>query len=482
MSECECAELIILYFIRFYLPYPPYSLYQGTRDYEPEEMAVREKVMDAIKSVFRKHGAVTIDTPVFELKEILMGKYGEDSKLIYDLQDQGGELCALRYDLTVPFARFLAMNKQFRQMKRYQIAKVYRRDQPIMTKGRYREFYQCDFDIAGGNFEPMLPDAEVFKVIHEILTSVDVGKFVIKCNHRAVLDGIFEISGVPEERFRATCSAVDKLDKSPWSAVRTEMITEKGIPENVADRIGEFVKLRGGAELIDELLSRDEIKGNERASKGLEDLKLLFGFLKLFGIEADVSFDMSLARGLDYYTGVILEAVLLGQKAGQEVGSVAGGGRYDNLVGMFSGSTQIPCVGASVGIERLFALIKKRAESAGPIKTCPIQVFVAAAGGDLLEERMRVLQELWSNEIPSEITMKRKVKPLDQFNYCEKNSIPIAVVLGPGELERGILKIRRISDRYEVEAPRDNFIPIVKDLLQGGSLTCDEITKKISNL
>ena len=119
-------------------------------------MAIREKVIDTIKGVFKKHGAVTIDTPVFELKEILTGKYGEDSKLIYDLQDQGGELCALRYDLTVPFARFLAMNKQFRTMKRYHIAKVYRRDQPIMTKGRYREFYQCDFDIAGGNFEAML--------------------------------------------------------------------------------------------------------------------------------------------------------------------------------------------------------------------------------------------------------------------------------------------------------------------------------------
>lgn len=430
-------------------------------------MAIREKVMDTIKGVFKKHGAVTIDTPVFELKEILTGKYGEDSKLIYDLQDQGGELCALRYDLTVPFARFLAMNKQYRTMKRYQIAKVYRRDQPIMTKGRYREFYQCDFDIAGGNFEAMLPDAEVFKVIHEILSAVDVGKFVIKCNHRAVLDGIFEIAGVPSDRFRVICSAVDKLDKLPWSSVKLEMINEKGIPEDVADRIGEFVKLRGGSELIEELLSRPEIQSNESAKKGLEDLKLLFGFLDIFGITSDVSFDMSLARGLDYYTGVILEAVLLGQKSGQEVGSVAGGGRYDNLVGMFSGSTQIPCVGASVGIERLFALIEKKTKSEGPVKTCPVQVFVAAAGGDLLEERMKVLQELWSSSIPSEITMKRKVKPLDQFNYCEKNSIPVAVVLGPGELEKGIVKVRRISDRFEVEAPRDNFIPAVRKLLNG---------------
>ena len=441
-------------------------------------MAIREKVMDTIKGVFKKHGAITIDTPVFELKELLTGKYGEDSKLIYDLQDQGGELCALRYDLTVPFARFLAMNKQYRTMKRYHIAKVYRRDQPIMTKGRYREFYQCDFDIAGGNFEAMLPDAEVFKVIHEILSAVDVGKFVIKCNHRAVLDGIFEIAGVTEDRFRAICSAVDKLDKQPWSEIRSEMINEKGLAEEAADRIGEFVKLRGGSELIDELLSRSEIQANERAKKGLEDLKLSFGFLKLFGITGDVSFDLSLARGLDYYTGVILEAVLLGQKSGQEVGSVAGGGRYDNLVGMFSGSTQIPCVGASVGIERLFALIEKKAKAGGPVKTCPVQVFVAAAGGDLLEERMSVLQELWAANLPAEMSMKRKVKPLDQFNYCEKNAIPVAVVLGPGELEKGILKVRRISDRYEIEVPRGNFIPAVRQLLDGVS----EITSGISAL
>ena len=326
----------------------------------------------------------------------------------------------------------------------------------------------------------MLPDAEVFKVIHEILSAVDVGKFVIKCNHRSILDGIFEISGVPEDKFRSICSAVDKLDKQPWSIVRTEMIDEKGLSEAAADKIGEFVKMRGGVELIKRLLEREDVQGNQRAKNGLEELELMFGFLELFGIAGDVSFDMSLARGLDYYTGVILEAVLLGQKAGQEIGSVAGGGRYDNLVGMFSGSTQIPCVGASVGIERLFALITKKAKTENSCKTCPIQVFVAAAGGDLLEERLGVLKELWAAQIPSEITMKRKVKPLDQFNYCEKNSIALAVVLGPGELARGIIKIRRISDRHEIEAPRDNFIPILRKLLIESEVV--DITEKIEKL
>ena len=200
------------------------------------------QVFAAIKRVFKRHGGVEIDTPVFELKEVLTGKYGEDSKLIYDLADQGGELLSLRYDLTVPFARFLAMNS-VGNIKRYHIAKVpsptsphlsrpppravfiycfitprclqvYRRDQPQLNRGRYREFYQCDFDVAG-SYSPMVPDAEVITVATEILSSLPVGPFLIKLNHRKLLDAIFEICGVPAEKFRPICSAVDKLDKVP---------------------------------------------------------------------------------------------------------------------------------------------------------------------------------------------------------------------------------------------------------------------------
>ncbi|VEL15307.1 unnamed protein product, partial [Protopolystoma xenopodis] len=150
-------------------------------------MAVLEDVFTIIRNCFKRHDAVTIDTPVFELKEVLTGKYGEDSKLIYDLQDQGGELLSLRYDLTVPFARYVAMNK-IKNIKRYQIGKVYRRDNPAMTKGRFREFYQCDFDIAG-DYGPMLADVECVRVIHEILSDLKIGDFVINVNHRSILDG-----------------------------------------------------------------------------------------------------------------------------------------------------------------------------------------------------------------------------------------------------------------------------------------------------
>lgn len=191
---------------------------KGTRDYNPEQMALRLGVIDKIVSIFKNHGAETIDTPVFELKEILTGKYGEDSKLIYDLADQGGEILSLRYDLTVPFARYLAMNK-ITNIKRYQIAKVYRRDNPSTLRGRYREFYQCDFDIAG-QYDLMLPDVECLRVIYEALQAFNLQPFVMKVNHRLILDGILTVCGVPKDKTRSICSAIDKLDKSPWDEVK----------------------------------------------------------------------------------------------------------------------------------------------------------------------------------------------------------------------------------------------------------------------
>ncbi|CAH0759308.1 unnamed protein product [Diatraea saccharalis] len=310
---------------------------KGTRDYNPQQMTIRNNVLQKIVAVFKRHGAECIDTPVFELKDVLTGKYGEDSKLIYDLKDQGGEILSLRYDLTVPLARYLAMNK-INTLKRYHIAKVYRRDNPAMTKGRYREFYQCDFDIAG-QYDPMVPDAECLKAVTEILNSLDIGKYVLKVNHRRLLDGMFEACGVPNDKFRSTCSTVDKLDKSPWEEVRTEMINEKGVSPEAADRIGEYVRLNGGAELVDKLLKDEKLSKVSAAIEGLEGIKLLLEYCVLFGIQDKILFDLSLARGLDYYTGVIYEAVLTEPiKIGNEeqtVGSIAGGGRYDNLVGMF---------------------------------------------------------------------------------------------------------------------------------------------------
>jgi histidyl-tRNA synthetase len=404
---------------------------------EGKDMVIRDKIFSTITEVFKRHGAVTIDTPVFELKEILSGKYGEDSKLIYDLADQGGELCSLRYDLTVPFARWLAMNRDIQNIKRYHIAKVYRRDQPAMTKGRMREFYQCDFDIAG-TYDAMLPDAEIVKITTEVFEGLGwKGRYTIKLNHRKILDGIFEVCGVPTDKIRTISSAVDKLDKLPWADVKKEMTEEKGLAEDIADKIGEYVVQKGQKDLLSRLQADEKLAANASMKAGMADMELLFDYLDSFGALENVSFDLSLARGLDYYTGVIFEIVTegsapgsaplvtavaptksskksSGSKAGKDldedrssdpsvgVGSVAAGGRYDNLVGMFSGKTQIPCVGISFGVDRIFSITKARMaaeKSAELVRNNEVDVYVMAFGGKgftgLLKERMSVCTQLW---------------------------------------------------------------------------------------
>ncbi|KAL7029405.1 hypothetical protein ACKWTF_006230 [Chironomus riparius] len=430
-------------------------------------MSLRLSVLNKVIEVFKKHGADTIDTPVFELKEVLTGKYGEDSKLIYDLKDQGGEILSMRYDLTVPLARYIAMNK-VSSIKRYHIAKVYRRDNPAMTKGRYREFYQCDFDIAG-TYDPMLPDAECVKVVSEILSSLNIGDFVVKLNHRKLLDGMFEACDVPQDKFRTICSAVDKLDKVSWADVKKEMIDEKGLDEKSADKIGEYVRLSGGEELVEKLLNDEKLKNVKSAVQGLEDMKLLLKYCNIFGIKNQVRFDLSLARGLDYYTGVIYEAVLLGdekdRKKGEEtIGSVAGGGRYDNLVGMFdTKGKQVPCVGVSIGVERVFAILEsKNAASKTKIRSSEIQVYVASAHKGLQEKRLELLSKLWDGGIKAEHSYKSNPKLLVQLQYCEEQQIPFALVLGDSELERGIVKFRDVLTRKEQELPIDNLVEAIK--------------------
>lgn len=449
---------------------------KGTKDWADSDMVIREAIFSTLSSLFKRHGAVTIDTPVFELREILAGKYGEDSKLIYNLEDQGGELSSLRYDLTVPFARYVAMNN-IQSIKRYHIAKVYRRDQPAMTKGRMREFYQCDIDFAG-SYESMVPDAEILSILVEGLTSLGIKDFKVKLNHRKILDGIFQISGVAEEDVRKISSAVDKLDKLPWDAVKKEITVEKGQSEETANKIGEYVKLNGTLQEVYDLLSNDEaIVNNEMAKQGLDDIKTLMNYVDSFDINRYISFDLSLARGLDYYTGLIYEAVTeasappenaqeLKKKAKSSddaseyvgVGSIAAGGRYDNLVNMFAQAsgkkaTQIPCVGVSFGVERLFSLIKQRTHLTEKIKPTATQVIVMAFGGGkdwtgFLPERMKVAKQLWNAGIEAEYVYKSKVNPRKQFEAAEKCGALLAVILGKEEYVEGKLRIKRLGPEF----------------------------------
>ncbi|XP_077793280.1 histidine--tRNA ligase, cytoplasmic isoform X2 [Macaca mulatta] len=420
---------------------------KGTRDYSPRQMAVREKVFDVIIRCFKRHGAEVIDTPVFELKETLMGKYGEDSKLIYDLKDQGGELLSLRYDLTVPFARYLAMNK-LTNIKRYHIAK--------------------DFDIAG-NFDPMIPDAECLKIMCEILSSLQIGDFLVKVNDRRILDGMFAICGVSDSKFRTICSSVDKLDKVSWEEVKNEMVGEKGLAPEVADRIGDYVQQHGGVSLVEQLLQDPKLSQNKQALEGLGDLKLLFEYLTLFGIDDKISFDLSLARGLDYYTGVIYEAVLLQTpaQAGEEplgVGSVAAGGRYDGLVGMFDPKgRKVPCVGLSIGVERIFSIVEQRLEALEEkVRTTETQVLVASAQKKLLEERLKLVSELWDAGIKAELLYKKNPKLLNQLQYCEEAGIPLVAIIGEQELKDGVIKLRSVTSREEVNVRREDLVEEIK--------------------
>jgi len=439
---------------------------KGARDYTPEQMRIREQAFSAIRRVFKRHGGVEIDTPVFELKEVLTGKYGEDSKLIYHLADQGGELLSLRYDLTVPFARFLAMNS-VGNIKRFHIAKVYRRDQPQLARGRYREFYQCDFDIAGA-FSPMVADAEVISVAAEILSELPVGTFLIKLNHRKLLDAIFDISGVPVEKFRPICSAVDKLDKLAWAEVKAEMVEEKGLSAEVADKIGSFVLFNGQPQELWERLTADAVFGDHSlAAAAMADLKTLFAYLAAMNTLQHVSFDLSLARGLDYYTGVIYEAVLTDGTS--QVGSIAAGGRYDNLVGMFSAAgVQTPCVGVSIGIERVFTIMEKKAEQLNILQSSNIQVYVASIGSDLICERMRVAQSLWAANIASEYSHLDNPKFKKQLDEALERGIPFMVVFGPEELEKGAVKVKNMSLKTEQEVVIDELVAV---LLQQGCVS-----------
>ncbi|XP_030622116.1 histidine--tRNA ligase isoform X6 [Chanos chanos] len=378
---------------------------KGTRDYNPKQMAIREKVFNTIVSCFKRHGAETIDTPVFELK---------------------------------------------------------------------------DFDIAG-QYDPMIPDAECLKIVHEILSELELGDFRIKVNDRRILDGMFAVCGVPDEKFRTICSTVDKLDKMAWEDVKNEMVKDKGLSEEVADQIGNYVSMQGGMDLAERLLQDPKLSQSKQACAGLMDMKQLFSYLELFQVTDKVVFDLSLARGLDYYTGIIYEAVLMqtlpaptptsqeqngavGEDAGVSVGSVAGGGRYDGLVGMFDPKgKKVPCVGVSIGIERIFSIMEQKAEaSAEKVRTTETQVLVASAQKNLLEERLRLTAELWNAGIKAEVMYKKNPKLLSQLQHCEETGIPLVAILGEQELKDGVVKLRTVATREEADVSRAELVNEIK--------------------
>ncbi|KAG0645714.1 Histidyl-tRNA synthetase [Hyphodiscus hymeniophilus] len=407
---------------------------KGTVDSFGKEVILREEVTKKIGDVFRRHGGNPLDTPVFELKDILTG-------------NQGGEACALRFDLTVPLARWVAMNN-ITQVKRYHIGKVYRRDQPAIAKGRLRAFQQADFDIVG-QYDPMIADSEVLRIIVEVFQALELN-ITIKMNHRRILDGLFVVSGVPQEKVRAISSAVDKLDKVPWAEVKKEMVEEKGLAEEVADRIGEYVQHSGSVEDMLKFIKSDAtLCANESVKEGLGDMELLASYLEAYGITNKVVFDFALARGLDYYTGLIYEIIYQPSTADAgsiQVGSIGAGGRYDNLVGMY-GKRTVPCIGISFGVDRILSILKAQRKSESQLQTEPVEVYVMAFGSKgfdgLLQERMAVTAQLWDSGIRSEFMAKVKPKLPQQFKAAV--DVPIAVILGADELAEGKVRVKALG-------------------------------------
>lgn len=438
-----------------------------------------------IGDVLRRHGGIPLDTPVFELRDVLSEKYGEDSRLIYNLEDQGGELCSLRYDLTVPFARWLAMRKDAKQIKRYHIAKVYRRDQPAIARGRLREFYQCDFDIAGV-YDPMIPDAEILRIIVEAFQAFQLN-VTIKLNHRKILDGLFTASGVPNDKIRLVSSSVDKLDKQTWAEVKKEMVEGKGLSDEVADKVGKYV-LRSGTirEMIATLKSDESLNANEKVKAGLDDMSLLASYLEALKVADKVSFDLSLARGLDYYTGLIYEVIPNTDGNLIQVGSIAAGGRYDNLVGMY-GKQQVPCVGISFGIDRIYTLLDARRGKGGSDLSHDTDVYIMALGGKdfdgLLLERLNIARSLWDVGIRTEFTAK--VKPRRQQQLDASNNSLLAVILGRDELEGGQVRLKVVpaspKDAAQTTGDKDTAQKDRGELIPREKLV-EEVQKQLSAL
>lgn len=405
----------------------------------------------------------------------MTGKYGEDTKLIYDLADQGGEIAGLRYDLTVPFARYVAQHG-VQNIKRYQFGLVYRRDQP--GKGRYREFCQCDFDIAG-EYDAMVPDAECVALLMESLDALEVPQFLVKVNHRRLLDAMFQACGVAASDFATVCSSIDKLDKLRPAQVADELIVTKGQSAEVVNKLLSLLQCAHAAAAttvaatLDWLRSsadfafvRDSEQSKLACAAALADLELLVKYVDAFGCLAAgrLRIELSLARGLDYYTGIILEAVCIDSN-GVGVGSIAGGGRYDELVGMFS-SRKVPSVGFSLGVERIFTILDEIAKKAKRERRADhTDVFVIGPGENQATTRMAVLAELWRADIAA--AMYTGSNPKMPMQLKKAGKVPLVLIAGEDELQKGVvvLKNNLVEREPVVTVPRAQLVDAVRKAL-----------------
>jgi histidyl-tRNA synthetase len=405
-------------------------IYSGTRDFLPQAMLRREAVLQAMRQAFQLYGFTPLETPTMEYLEILLGKYGDEEKLIYKLDyrnDDPKKRLALRYDLTVPLARTIAMHPDLPMpFKRYQMQPVWRADRPQPHQGRFREFYQCDIDTIGSS--SLSADAEIISACAEVMQGLEIPDFEIRINHRRLLAGLVELAGLQPEQEGPVCTAIDKLDKIGIDGVRKEF-TQRDIPTAAGEKVLDMMQMQADGTDLAPLKSLAQ--NSESAEVALEELEALFSNLTLSGLDTrHLKLDLSLARGLSYYTGPIFETRI---PALPHMGSVMGGGRYDGLISLFSGR-DLPAVGATLGLDRLLTALSQLTDEDGPMT--PAQVFVTRFFDETDEAALTLASTLRQAGIPTEVSYE-KAKLKKQFQLANRKGIPFVVTLGPDEWAAG---------------------------------------------
>ena len=432
------------------------SIPKGTRDFSPEEMMRRTYIFDTIKSVFRLFGYAPLETPSMENLSTLLGKYGEEGdKLLFKILNSGdygaklsdeelrqaSKMCekGLRYDLTVPFARYGVQhqNEIVFPFKRYQIQPVWRADRP--QKGRYREFYQCDVDVIGS--KSLLSEVELVDIVARVFSKLGIS-VTLKMNNRKILFGIAESIGQADKMIDITV-AIDKLDKIGLDNVKNEL-RERGIDDEAIAKLQPILELSGTNE--EKLVKLSEVIGSsETGMVGIEEMRTIFGNVEKLGIALTPELDLSLARGLNYYTGAIFEV-----KANDfQIGSISGGGRYDDLTGIF-GMSGMSGVGISFGADRIYDVMLGLNLFPEEL-ACSTKVLFVNLGAAEEEASMRLLSELRNNEISAEIYPESS-KMKKQMEYANRRSIPYVVIIGSNELAQGIATVKnmRTGEQSEV--------------------------------
>ena len=415
------------------------------RDFSQQEMAERNYFFDTVKSVFRTFGYAQIETPAMESLSTLLGKYGDEGdKLLFRVQNSGEKAAeapekGLRYDLTVPFARFVVQhqNEISFPFKRFQIQPVWRADRP--QKGRYREFYQCDVDVIGSRSQ--LNELELVQMVDRVFGLLDI-RVVVKINNRKVLTGLAEICGAPDKVVDITV-AIDKLDKIGLDAVLDEM-REKGLPESALAVVQQILGLKGS--VAEKLAAMRALFGGASASGiesatgllGLDELEELFGLIAAAGVGVPVEMDLSLARGLNYYTGAIFEVKALDW----EIGSICGGGRYDNLTGIF-GLPDMSGVGISFGADRICDVLKGLGKFPADVRSTTTLLF-ANMGADEVKYVLPIAGKLRAAGVAVEIYPEAS-KLKKQFEYCDRKAIPFLSICGADEAAAGTVQVKNLA-------------------------------------